>query len=253
MTINKIDSLTIARFDDRPSLGRAAAAAVAANMHELLDQRRESVNVVFAAAPSQNEFLAALVLDKRVDWSRVNAFHMDEYIGLPIAASQRFGNFLKERLFAKLPFRSVNYLDGNATDPQRECQRYTDLLKQYPTDIACMGIGENGHIAFNDPHIADFNDPAWVKIVDLDLACRQQQVNDGCFKALEEVPTYALTLTVPALMAAQYVYCMVPGINKAPAVYHTLNEEITAAHPATVLREHPRAVLFLDADSASAL
>ncbi len=252
MTTDKIDLLTVSRFDDRPSMGRAAADAVAAQIGELLEQQ-ETVNIIFAAAPSQNEFLEALVQHDDIEWNRINAFHMDEYIGLPPNAPQRFGQFLSERLFAKLPFRSVNYLNGNAADVQQECRHYTELLEQHPTDIVCMGIGENCHIAFNDPHVANFDDQAWVKVVDLDLACRQQQVNDGCFAELSQVPTHALTLTVPALMAAPSVFCIVPGQNKAMAVKHTLNDEISPVYPSTILRRHSSAILFLDRESASLL
>src|SRR5690606_38895270 len=131
-----------------------------------------------------------------------------------------------------------------------ECQRYATLLSKYPVDIVCMGIGENCHIAFNDPHVADFSDQASVKVVDLDMACRQQQVNDNCFGVLSEVPTHALTLTIPALMAADYVFCMVPGANKADAIRHTLLDDITPLYPSTVLREHRNAVLYIDEESA---
>lgn len=252
MTTDKVDLLTVARFDDRPSMGRAAADAVTVRIRELLEQR-ETIHMIFAAAPSQNEFLEALVAHDEIEWGRINAFHMDEYIGLPADAPQRFGRFLSERLFEKVPFRSVNYLNGNAADAQEECRRYTDLLTRYPTDIVCMGIGENCHIAFNDPHVANFEDDVWVKIVDLDLACRQQQVNDGCFAELDLVPTHALTLTIPALMAAPSVFCVVPGPNKAMAVKHTLMDEVSPVYPSTILRKHSGAVLFLDRESASLL
>lgn len=252
MTTDKVDLLTVVQLDDRPAMGKVAADAVKAKILELL-QEKETVNMIFAAAPSQNEFLEALVQQAGIEWNRINAFHMDEYIGLPMEAPQRFGQFLHERLFAKVPFRSVNYLNGNATDAQQECKRYADLLTQHPTDIVCMGIGENCHIAFNDPHVADFDDDAWVKVVDLDLACRQQQVNDGCFLELEQVPTHALTLTIPALMAAPFIFCMVPGSNKAPAVKHTLNDAVSPRYPSTILRRHANARLFIDKDSASLL
>ena len=243
--------LQVNRFETRADMGQAAAAQVVKRIQELLE-KRDYINMIFAAAPSQNELLEALVQAEDVDWSRVNAFHMDEYIGLREDATQKFGYFLKEKIFSRLPFRSVNYLDGNA-DAEAECRRYTDLLQEFPTDIVCMGIGENCHIAFNDPHVADFNDPALVKVVDLDQACRQQQVNDGCFPVLGDVPTHALTLTIPALMKADYVYCVVPGVNKAQAVWHTLNEEIVPLYPSTVLRRHPAAKMFIDSQSASLL
>ena len=245
----RIDSLDIRVYRDRLSMGRSAAEMVADRVTLLLNEQK-FVNIVFAAAPSQNEFLAALIAIKHIDWKRINAFHMDEYIGLPEGAPQKFGSFLKEKVFKHVPLNTVNYLNGNAINPEAECNRYIGLLAQYPPDIVCMGIGENGHIAFNDPHVADFNDRHQVKIVDLDQECRQQQVNDRCFSCLEQVPTHALTLTIPALMAGKYIYCMVPGKNKANAVYNTLNAEINEQCPASVLRKHPQAVLFLDEDSS---
>ena len=246
------DHLQVRLYADRRLLGVSAAAGAAMVMRSLLSQKQE-LNMIFGAAPSQNEFLEALCTEKDIDWRRVNAFHMDEYLKLPAEAPQGFGNFLKERIFDKLPFRSVNYMNGNCPDPEQECERYASLLRQYPVDIVCMGIGENGHIAFNDPHVALFDDPESVKIVDLDEACRTQQVNDGCFSTIEEVPTHALTLTVPTMMSGQYLFCMVPAHRKAWAVYHTLNDPISEVIPATCLRNHKNATLFIDADSASML
>lgn len=248
----KVDSLSVNQYDDRISMGAAAASEVADTVQRLL-AKQSAVNMVFAAAPSQSEFLKILVERPGIDWTRVNAFHMDEYVGLPADAHQRFGNFLKVRLFDRLPFRSVNYLNGNATDIVDECRRYASLLLEHPIDIVCMGIGENCHIAFNDPHVANFSDPALVKMVDLDAACRQQQVNDNCFVELAKVPTHALTLTIPAMMAADHVFCMVPGLNKAKAVWHTVYDEITPLYPSTILRTHRHSLLFIDSDSASEL
>jgi glucosamine-6-phosphate deaminase len=208
--------------------------------------------MIFAAAPSQNDFLNVLI-EQGIDWRRINAFHMDEYIGLPANAPQRFGSFLNEKIFSKVPFASFNYINGNAADPDAECERYAELLIQNPPNIVCMGIGENGHIAFNDPHAADFDDPKQVKVVDLDLECRQQQVNDGCFPKLNDVPTHAVTLTIPALMAGKHIFCMVPGKNKARAIHDTLLGEVSEQCPASILRKHPNAVLFLDEDSAGML
>jgi len=245
------NNLAIKTYETRAKMGEAAALMTANKINELLADR-EQVNIIFAAAPSQNEFLAALC-QANVDWSRVNAFHMDEYVNLPSDAPQGFGNFLRDRIFGKLPFKSVNYLNGNAQNLEEECNRYEALLKENPTDIVCMGIGENGHIAFNDPHVADFSDPKLVKVVDLDVACRQQQVNDGCFQTFNQVPPHALTLTVPALMKATFVFCMVPGGLKSTAVYNTMNQPQTTQHPSTILRSHPSAVLFLDNDSSSKL
>lgn len=252
MSGDRKGKLEVRRYETRSLLGQAAAEMLAVKLKELLAESGD-VNIVFAAAPSQNEFLAALRQQPGIDWSRVNAFHMDEYIGLPPDAPQGFGNFLKERIFSRLPLRSVNYINGGATDPEEECERYEELLQSLPPHIVCMGIGENNHIAFNDPHVADFNDPRAVKIVELDQECRQQQVNDECFRHIAEVPRRAITLTVPTLMQAGLVYCMVPGKNKARAVYNTFQQEIDPRFPSTILREHPAAILFLDRESARLL
>jgi len=245
----KIGELAVQVYENRALMGQAAAKATSEQIRHLLKEN-ETINIIFAAAPSQNEFLENLTNEKEIDWSRIRAFHMDEYVDLDKDAPQRFGNFLKERIFDKLPFKSVFYLDGNAPDLDEECSRYAGLLKEFPAEIVCMGIGENAHIAFNDPHVADFNDPYLVKVVDLDSECRNQQVNDGCFKSIEEVPSKALTLTVPALMNAQYAFCMVPGKTKAKAVANTLTGEISEMFPSTILRKHRNACLFLDKDSA---
>lgn len=246
----KKELLQIQIYNSRNAMGNYAAHLAAKKIRHLLEIQ-DSISIIFAAAPSQNEFLAALSLKPNIDWLRVIAFHMDEYVGLPADAPQGFGNFLKRSLFNKLRFREVHYLNGNATDPEQECLRYAGLLNQFPPDMVCMGIGENTHIAFNDPHVAKLDDPKMVKIVDLDQTCRQQQVNDGCFQSLEQVPTHAFTLTVPTLLRPKSIFCMVPGINKAQAVFHTLHEPITSIYPSTTLRQHPDAILFLDEDSAS--
>lgn len=245
------EQLNIKIFKNRADLGAAAAESVSKKIKELL-KTKEYVNVVFAAAPSQNEFLAELK-EKDIEWNRINAFHMDEYVGLDKDAPQGFGNFLKDRLFGKVSFRTVHYLDGNAEDLSKECERYSGLLKDYPTDIVCAGIGENTHLAFNDPHVADFNDEKMVKVVDLDEECRIQQVNDGCFNSLAEVPTHALTLTMPALFNSGYACVVVPGELKANAIYHTINSEISELYPSTILRRHDHAILFIDENSASKL
>ena len=246
------NELKVKIYQSRSEMGECAAADVAKRINELL-REKEQVNMVFAAAPSQNEFLSALSQHKELDWSRVTAFHMDEYIGLPGNAPQSFGQFLKERIFENVPFAEVHYLNGNARDLDKECKRYSDLLIQNPPDIVCMGIGENTHIAFNDPHLADFNDPLLVKVVDLDEVSRQQQVHDNCFVHIDDVPVSAITLTIPALLQAEYIYCIVPGEKKAQAVYHTLNSEIIERYPSTILRQHSNAILYLEKDSAAML
>ncbi len=245
------DKLTVKVYTTTKEMSRNAALDVSLRIKEVLDQK-EYVNMIFAAAPSQSEFLAELIASKDIDWSRINAFHMDEYVGLEEKASQRFGNFLKEKIFGLLPFRKVYYINGN-NSANEESKRYASLLAKYPVDIVCLGIGENGHIAFNDPHVADFSDPEAVKIVSLDEMCRQQQVNDKCFVRIEDVPTHALTLTIPTLMSASYMYCIVPFASKAQAVYNTLNEKISEVCPASILRTKENSILYLDQDSSSLL
>lgn len=209
--------------------------------------------MIFAAAPSQNDFLEALIDDKTIEWERINAFHMDEYIGLGPDDPQGFGNFLKERIFDKVPFKSIFYINGQSDNLQEECERYAELLDSYPVDIVCLGIGENGHIAFNDPHVAHFNDSERVKIVSLDEKCRVQQVHDGCFSTLDRVPMSAFTLTIPALIAAEYMFCMVPSKTKNIAVFNTINGPISESCPASILRKKENAILYLDSDSSELL
>jgi glucosamine-6-phosphate deaminase len=239
-------------YSDRQELGKNAGIQIARKIREL-QKNQQDINIIFAAAPSQEETLHQLRKEPGIDWNLVNAFHMDEYVGLPENAPQRFGKFLKERIFGSLPFKAVYFLNGNAADMEAECSRYASLLQSHPADIVCMGIGENTHIAFNDPHVSNFNDPKLVKVVDLDLACRQQQVNDGCFVSIVDVPSYALTLTVPALFGARHIFCMVPGVKKAQAVYLTFTAKINDMVPSSVLRKHESVLLFLDEESAGKL
>lgn len=246
------DRLRVNVYATRADMGLAAGNAAAVRIRQLLEEKPQ-VNVIFAAAPSQNETLDALVAAEGIDWSRVNAFHMDEYVGLSADAPQGFGNFLTAHLFGRLPFGSVNRLNPSAENPQEECRRYSDLLKQYPVDLVCLGIGENGHLAFNDPGEAQFDDPEMVKVVKLDEVCRQQQVNDGCFASIDEVPTHALTLTIPTLMKAGHLVCTVPAATKCEAVTRTVTGSITEDVPATAMRLHSDAVMFCDADSGAQL
>lgn len=248
----KRDSLCIKIFDTREEGGKLAASDGASAIRALLTEK-EWVNIIFAAAPSQNDTLQALIAEPDIDWSRVRAFHMDEYVGFGRECPQSFGFYLYDHVFGKLPFGEVHYLNGAAADPEAECDRYAALLAQYPTDIVFLGIGENAHIAFNDPWIADFNDPKLVKLVPLDEVCRNQQVHDGCFPTLEDVPTHAFSLTVPALVKAQHLFCTVPCVTKSNAVYQTANAPINEETPATAMRNHPHAVMYCDAESGARL
>lgn len=246
------DKLKVEIYDTRAEMGNAAARDIKAKIAQLLAEKGE-INMIFAAAPSQNEVLASLAEDKEIEWNRVNAYHMDEYIGLSADAPQGFGNFLKAHIFGRAPFRSVHYIDCTAADPEKEAARYETLLRDNPPDIVVMGIGENGHIAFNDPPVADFQDARGAKVVKLDEVCRNQQVHDGCFARLEEVPKYAITLTVPTLVSAPWLFCIVPAKTKANAVKECLTGEIGEHCPASILRLQENAVLYLDKDSASLL
>lgn len=252
MSEYKVDQLRVEAYPTRREMGIAAAADIAKAIRKVLEEK-EVCNMIFAAAPSQNEVLTALVADSDIAFERINAFHMDEYCGLEKDAPQRFARFLADAVFDRVPFRSIHYLNDGGTDPEEECSRYGALLLEYPTDIVCLGIGENGHIAFNDPPVADFRDEHLVKQVTLDETCRNQQVHDGCFAGLDLVPTHALTLTIPALFRGRHLFCVVPAKTKAAAVRSTLNGPVSESCPASILRLHPDAKLYLDADSASLL
>lgn len=245
--VSRIDRLAIVRHPDRRTLGAVAGRGVADTVRRLLADQ-PGVRMIFAAAPSQRETLAALAGAEGIDWSRVTAFHMDEYIGLAADAPQRFGRFLEEHLFAAVRPGRVHLIDG-AADPAEECRRYAALLAAAPIDVVCLGIGENGHIAFNDPPVADFHDPLPMKVVTLDAACRRQQVNDGCFPTFADVPTRALSLTIPTLMAGRHLCCAVPGPTKRAAVARLLAGTIATDCPATILRTHPDCTLHVDHDS----
>jgi glucosamine-6-phosphate deaminase len=233
--------------ESRSKMGALAASDIAHEIRTCL-QRQPGLRMIFAAAPSQSEMLSALREEKNIDWSRVTAFHMDEYLGLPADAPQRFGLWLREMIFDHLPFAAVHLLEPG-DNPEQTASEYAAQLDAAPIDIVCCGIGSNGHLAFNDPP-ADFNDSLTVKIVHLDAKCRQQQVDDQCFAALNDVPTRALTITVSGLLAGHAIFCTVPGVLKREAVHRALSEPITPMCPASALRLHPRCILYLDSDSA---
>ena len=242
------EKLTTEVYETRAQMGKAAAEAAAAAINEVI-AKKGSANVIFAAAPSQNEMLENL-LKQDIDFTRINAYHMDEYAGLSIEDEQSFARYLSDHVFSLAPFASVNYIPAKG-DPDESCAKYAALLSANRPDVVCMGIGENGHIAFNDPPVADFNDTKLIKKVELDQICRMQQVHDGCFPELDAVPKYALTLTVPALMQADYLICTVPAATKANAVEAMLTGEYGEVCPATALRRHSGAKMFLDKDSAA--
>ncbi len=246
----EIDELRVEVYRSRKAMGARAASLVVERLKALLSSQ-DNVRMIFAAAPSQNELLDGLASAEGVDWSRVVAFHMDEYVGIKEGAEQSFGIFLKKKIFSRVNFMKVHYINPNPESLTAECERYSALLARGPIDMVCLGIGENGHIAFNDPDVADFNDPLKVKVVDLDNKSRQQQVNDGCFSSIADVPKQAISLTIPSLLSAHFLCTVVPAATKAGAVRRTVKGEISTSCPASILRRHENAVLFLDADSAS--
>lgn len=244
-----IDKLKVVVCENRMELGKTAAKDAAIYLRAMQNNGRK-LNIIFAAAPSQNEFLDELAKEQGIDWQGIRGFHMDEYIGLAADAPQKFAHYLKGHIFDRVPFREVHYLDSEA---ESGIESYTSLLRKYPADACFMGVGENGHIAFNDPAEADLFDIEVIKQVSLDEKCRRQQVHDGCFQRLEDVPEKALTLTIPALLRAERLFCMVPGSTKAEAVRTMLRNPVDMSCPASALRLHKDAALYLDSDSAELL
>ena len=228
-------------------MAKAAARAIAAEICRV-SQVKPKVRMVFAAAPSQSDVLDILTAMPELPWDQVVAFHMDDYLDLPEDAPQRFANWLDAHLFSKVPLAEVHPIPASGAGDEI-CRSYAEKLAQAPIDIVCLGIGVNGHIAFNDPPVADFGDPCSVKVVELDATCRQQQVDDGCFGSIEDVPANAVTLTIPRLLEADALYCVVPGAHKREAVTAAIEGPLTTECPASILRSHPNCTLFLDREA----
>ena len=238
---------------DRIRMGAAAARLFQQRVEEAV-QAKPQCRVVFGCAPSQDEFFHHLVVEARAKpaiWEQVEAFHMDEYVGLPADHPQNFRSYLCRHFLDHVKTASFHPVKGEASSAKAEARRYAALLAEAPIDVIGMGIGENGHVAFNDPPVADFKDPVLAKVVELVEACRQQQVNDGCFPYLASVPRSAITITIPVFAQAGSLVCIVPGPRKARAVRRAMFDPIGPACPATILRIHPRARLFLDPDAAA--
>jgi len=242
------EQLKIRIFTTKDEMGKAAAIYVAQKLNVAIVEKGFA-NLILATGASQFQFLEQLQ-HQAIDWKKITVFHLDEYKGMPISHPASFRKYLKERILDIVQPKQVYYLNGDAPDAEAEVLRYENLLKEHPIDIACIGIGENGHIAFNDPPVADFNDPKLVKVVELDEACRKQQLGEGWFPTFDDVPTHALSLTIPAIMGCKAISCVVPDERKAKAVYQTLNDEISTACPASILRTHTDAVLYLDKGSS---
>jgi glucosamine-6-phosphate deaminase len=237
-------------YPSRKAMGAAAANAAAAYLR-ILAKEREEIGVIFATGASQIETLEALTKMADLPWDKIVGFHMDEYVGLSIEHPASFRKYLRERLTSKVQLKQFFEVDGEAPDLEKFCRFYAEKLRSVNPQLCLLGIGENGHLAFNDPPVADFADPLDVKIVDLDLMCQAQQVAEGWFGALEEVPKQAVTLTIPALLRVPHLVLSVPGERKAEIMRQVVeDEEISMRRPASILRNHLDATIFLDSASA---
>ncbi len=246
----KLDDLRVSIYQTNEELGAAAAAEAAQAMRRAIEDKG-SASIIIATGNSQLTFLSALRHDRTIPWQRVTIFHMDEYVGLDSQHPASFPQFLRRHLLDYIAPQAFHPVPGRAHDQEKACRDYEALLRAHPADLCALGFGENGHLAFNDPPFADFHDPVWVKVVELAEASRRQQVGEGHFAALDEVPTHAMTLTIPALLAARQVLAIVPEARKAEAVHRALYGPIGEECPASILRQAPHAHLFLDADSAA--
>lgn len=245
----EVDNLQVSVFDKTVDMGEAAADFVADKLNDAIEKRGKA-NLILATGASQFPFLEALK-NKAIDWKKITVFHLDEYKGISDSHPASFRKYLRERILEDVAPAQVFYLNGDAADTQQEVARYAQELEKHPIDVACIGIGENGHLAFNDPPVANFNDPKLVKVVELDEACRNQQLGEGWFPTFEDVPKEALTLTITAIMSCKAISCVVPDARKAEAVFNSLFGEISTKCPGSILRQHPETRLFLDEGSAS--
>jgi glucosamine-6-phosphate deaminase len=244
--------LRVSVYETEEAMGQQAASTAGALIRESI-QRRGKARLLFSAANSQLEMIAGLVKQPDIEWQAVEVFHVDEYVGIPLSHPQSFGGWVKRNLVSVVNPGKAYYIAGDATDVEAECQRYASALTCEPIDVSFLGIGENGHIGFNDPHAADFADPKIVKLVTLDQRCREQQVSEGHWRDFSAVPAVGFAVTCPALINATHIVCCVPGTNKATAVRNTLEGPIATSCPASCMRTHPDAELYLDIHSASLL
>jgi glucosamine-6-phosphate deaminase len=248
----QVGPLAVCVYDTKEALGREAAREGAAFIQEAI-QKYGKARLIFSAANSQLDMVANLAALSGIDWNSVEVFHVDEYVGLSLSHPASFGGWLKRHVVDRVHPARAYYLAGDAKDRESECQRYAELVSLGPIDVSFLGIGENGHIGFNDPHAADFSDLQTVKVVTLDERCRLQQVGEGHWPNLSSVPTQGFTITCPALVNASHIICCVPGPQKAEAVRNTLEGPISVVCPASVIRTHTDAKLCLDVHSASLL
>jgi glucosamine-6-phosphate deaminase len=248
----RVGTMKVQVHPSRRSMGAAAALAAAEGLKES-GRSREIVAIIFATGASQLETLDALTGIRDLPWNRVRGFHLDEYIGLPADHAASFRGYLRKKLTEKVHMKEFFELDGTAPDPEQVCRDYAEKLGSSDPRLCLLGIGENGHLAFNDPATADFHDPLAVKVVQLDVVCRQQQAAEGWFKTPREVPESAITITIPTLLRVPKLIVSVPGKRKAKIMQRTLRDAISTECPATILRTHPDVTVYLDLDAASDL
>jgi glucosamine-6-phosphate deaminase len=238
-------------FDTKQELGRAAATRAAAAIGDAIARSGEA-RVIAATGASQFEFLGALVATPGIEWGRVDMFHLDEYVGVSDRHPASFRRYLRERIVERVHPRSFELLEGDAADPAAECRRVGALVSRSPIDVAFVGIGENGHLAFNDPP-ADFETQAPYLVVELDEACRRQQLGEGWFASLDDVPRRAISMSIRQILKAGEILCIVPDARKARAVSECLEGAVTPLHPSSILQSHPATTIYLDRDSAALL
>lgn len=236
--------------NDTKALGRVAGKKAAA-LIRLTINKNDSAAIILATGTSQFETLVQLIDEPDIDWQKVTMFHLDEYLGLPVTHPASFRKYLKERFISKVAIRNYHLIDGE-TDGQRECRRLSEIIQKNPIDVALVGIGENGHLAFNDPP-ADFETDEPYIIVELDEMCRGQQMGEGWFKSLDEVPREAISMSVKQIMKSKHIICSVPDERKAMAVKNSVEKKVSNLFPASILQEHANCFLFLDKASASNL
>lgn len=248
----QVENLAVEVHPNAALMGEAAARA-AAEVMKRLALTSGSADVIFATGASQLETLDALTRIAGIPWNKIQGHHLDEYVDLPVEHFASFRRYLRENLTQKVHMKSFEEIDGTAPDPSAVCRDYAEKLCAANAQLCLLGIGENGHLAFMDPAVADFDDPQDVKVVTLDADCRAQQVAEGWFNNLEEVPNQAISVTIPAIFRVPKLIVSVPGARKAAIVRRTLEDAISTNCPATVLRTHPDVTLYLDQDSASEL
>ena len=246
----RVDSLRVQIYDSETSLALSTATIVQQHLQQILKQK-QTATVLFATGNSQLKFLDALAKLNNIDWSRVICFHLDEYLGISDNHPSSFRYYLRKRIEKPVSPQKFHYIEGDTLQPLQECDRYSKLLTAQEIDLCMLGVGANGHLAFNEPAVADFNDAYKVKLVKLDAVNHQQQVNQGHFPNLESVPKYAFTVTIPTICASKKIICLAPGKGKVEVVKQLLEANITEKFPASILRKQPQANLFLDADAAS--